>query len=192
MRDRREEIVQMVREICRERIPESKEKIRKCYDDNHSRVLHDILPAFEHVLSRAGKKKVKYMVIAFLYSGVMTGSRNYKVILYDDSFYLDLCAVSEMVCFEFLNPFLDEDIRCVTGQISKNHVRMTETERDVIKIECSIQYMGILEDCLQNILSQLLQTGFFDHMCKDDDFKVILGEYMGRGKVIYGSKTASA
>jgi hypothetical protein len=74
----------------------------------------------------------------------------------------------------------------LTNIAEKKFLRLTEYEKAAVKIECGLQYLKILSSCLQKLSLKITQLETFKRMEKEEDFKIILGEYMGQGEVIYG------
>lgn len=185
MEDRREQIREYARPFFEEAVPMTGEAALEHYKKHREQFYAESIEPFDRVMKRAGRKPVKYMVIAFLYSSVLTGSRKYKIILYNDLYYLDQTALTESAYFRFLDPFLDEDIKKMTELVGKRYIRLTGYEKDTIKLECGKQYKSVLMHCFEEVVCQIIQLESYKNMHKQEGFTIIIGEYMGNGSVAY-------
>ncbi len=186
MEDRREDIIVFCQEFLEKEIIKTQNEVMQNYESNADQIFKTLKEPFNKVFTRAKNKKVKFIVVNFLYSSFMTDSRTFLIAVYNELFYLDLGAVSEKVKFQFLDFYFNRDVENLTNLTAKKFLRLTEYEKAAIKIECGLQYLKILSACLQKISLKVTQLETFEQMEKEDDFKIILGEYMGQGEVIYG------
>lgn len=185
MEDRREEIISFCREFYEEHLNNIRNEIIKKYESNEEKIFNALKEPLVKLFRKAKNKRVKYMVVGFLYSSLMTDSGKYIVVLYNELFYLDFGAVSEKVKFQFLESYMKRDVTNITNLAAKKFMRLTEYEREAIKFECGLQYLNVLSVCLKELMQNIMQMESFIQIEKDNDFKVILGEYMGKGNVIY-------
>lgn len=181
MHDRREEIRVFSQALLKKCMTQTADSVMAYCKEHREEIREEIETPFNHMIKCAGRKHVKYMVIAFLYSSQLTNSRKYRMILYNDLFYLDPSARSESVAFHFLDSFFDKDLRDLTVLVQSNYKRLTGYEKDVLKIECGKWYMDVLCNCFSELEQYITGLDSFQKMNKDSDFKIILGEYMGEG-----------
>ena len=186
MVDRREDIIVFCQEFLEKELIKTKNEVMENYERNADQIFETIKTPFNRVFTRAKNKKVKFIVVNFVYSSLMTDSKEFLIAVYDELFYLDLGAVSEKVKFQFLDFYFNRDVENLTKLTEKKFSRLTEYEKAAIKIECGLQYLKIWSAYLQKISLKVTQLETFKRMEKDEDFKIILGEYIGQGEVIYG------
>lgn len=186
MVDRREDIIVFCQEFLEKELIKTKIEVLENCESNADQIFESLKDSFNRVFIKAKNKKVKFIVVNFLYSSLMTDSREFLIAVYNELFYLDLGAVSEKVKFQFLDFYFSRDVENLTNIAEKKFLRLTEYEKAAVKIECGLQYLKILSSCLQKLSLKITQLETFKRMEKEEDFKIILGEYMGQGEVIYG------
>lgn len=172
-------------EELQERIARTKESVMVYIKEYRNNICEEIEEPFAHLIKRAGRKQVKYMVISFLYSSYLTDSRKYSLNLYNDLFYLDPSNLHESIYFRFLDSYFDKDFKYLTDFIGKKYMKLTAYEIIALRIECGKWYMDVLHYCLSELIQCITRLDCFQKINRTPDFKIILGEYMDKGVEIH-------
>ena len=184
MIDRKEEILKIGQDLLKERFLDNKELIFQKYKNKKDIILKEMLEKLRSYIneilvlkSAEENKKIKYISISFLRSSFITKTYDFVFSLHNKLFYIDESYKYLYLNINFIFEYFEEDIQFFIDDNKNLHLQNYEIyyfEEEYIKRYYKIAFM-IFKDALKIILNEEI----FKNLNKDDNYKIVFGEYMG-------------
>lgn len=185
MNRRAEEIKRESEKEMELRIQYSANKILDYFQGHRDELLRETLHQLVSLLKDSSGKETTYLQISYLHTTLLSETYCYLAVLYDSFYYLDLKPVSCQLALNFIYQFFKEDIKYLTGKMEKKFHHLYTSDVMVMKEACNCHYIGIVANYLESVLEEFIETDAYKKMKKQKNFKILFGEYMGKGKVMY-------
>lgn len=180
-----EKIIKVTDQFLPELLAGRFKEIRKCYVKNPETLLEDFFETlkilFEDTKRKQdeGKKgKVAYIYFSFLYSNVLLNRHGYRVETLDGQFYLDDCEISGMWCPKLIFDYLEEDVQIIRRKIQGEYIPLSKYDLLELRNSHLHSYYSCAFSYLKEFISGIALMKSFKYMDKEDNVKIIFGEYM--------------
>lgn len=161
-------------------------------DCHAGRIWEELDRAIGECLARAasmqeqGKKgRLEYLVFSFLRYGEYLDGPELRIDALDDGFHLDKQEAAGHYHPGFLWDRYREDLDFLHKKAGDKFVRLQDYELDEIKKEYMESYHAILFRMLESLAGLVMETVTYSGVPVTDGFKIVFGEYMGNGTVLY-------
>ena len=185
MNIRTEEIKRESEDIMGTRIQYSEYRILEYFQCHREELLKDTLRQLAELLEKNQEKEISYLQISYLHTTLLSGTYHYLAVLYDSLYYLDVKSASCELTLDFIYQFFTEDIEYLSRKLEEKYHRLYSNDIMAMKEACNRYYIGIVLNYLELVLEELVQADVFRKMKKQSSFKILFGEYMGKGKTVY-------
>lgn len=190
--DRKEEILQWMQPYMEERFRESCQIIQKKLELNGHEIWEELKTIIIEILAYANalqkkkqKERIKYISFSFLNYCTYFDRLEYRLDMMDDSFYLDMQETTGYYNPQFIQDRFLEDLEYFYQQMAKEFVRIQDYERMDIRWECVKFYDSIIFKMIESLRPLIIKMMIESGVLLADGFKIIYGEYMDRGTILY-------
>ena len=190
--NRIDQISQYLQPYMQECFRESCVRLQEEIDSHACELWEELARAMEECLNSAvslqnqGRKgRLVYLVFSVLGHGAYLNGPEIWIDTLDDGFYLDRQEAKGHYHPRFLQERYTGDLDCLYKKACEKFIRLQDYEWDGIKKEYMGFYCSILFRMLGSLAGPLMGTVADSRIPTADDFRIIFGEYMGKGTVIY-------
>jgi len=131
------------------------------------------------------KGSLGYLVFSFLRYGEYGNGPELRIDAMDDGFYLDKQETAAHYHPEFLWDRYVGDIELLYKKAGEKFIRLQNYELDEVKKEYTDSYYAVLYRMLESLAGLVMETVADSGIPITEDFKIVFGEYMGNGTVLY-------
>lgn len=131
------------------------------------------------------KGNIFYLICSPLRSGIFLGRPEFYINALDDGFYLDREESADYYCPHFLRECYQKDLKNIWERAERKFVRMQGYEEAAIMMEYAGRYHGIVREMLKSMTELIVETAQEEEAILAERFRIIYGEYMDVGMVIY-------
>lgn len=185
MIDRKEEILKIGKDLLKQRFLDNKEIILQKYKNRKDIILKEVLKKLRSYINEIlvlqsdeeKSEKIKYISISFLRSSLITKTYDFVFSLHNKLFYADESYKYLYLNINFIFEYFEKDIKFFIDNNNNLHLQSYEIyyfQEEYIKGYYKIAFI-IFKDVLKIILNEEI----FKNLNKEDDYKVVFGEYMG-------------
>lgn len=130
--------------------------------------------------SRMRGKRARWhiFIFLFLYSNVLLNRHGYRVETLDGQFYLDDCEISGMWCPKLIFDYLEEDVQIIRRKIQGEYIPLSKYDLLELRNSHLHSYYSCAFSYLKEFISGIALMKSFKDMEKEDNVKIIFGEYM--------------
>lgn len=192
--NREKEILEYITPLFEKRYFDSCELIQKKFDRSEKITLN-ILKKFEDIFKKItllqkeyNKGEIKYLYISYLRSSLLTKSYDFRIDFYDRNLYLDENPTYIYLSLDFIFYYYNDDILYFIEKLRKNFIRLQQYEIELIEEKYAFYYYKICAKFFFDLIKEIFHISNFCDMKKEKEIKVIFGEYMDRGILIYNYK----
>lgn len=190
--DRIERISQYLQPRMQECFLRSCEMIQAEIDCHAGEIWEELNRAIKECLSRAAfmqkqnkKGYLEYLVFSFLRYGEYLDGPELRIDALDDGFYLDKQEAAGQFHPGFLQDRYMEDVDFLYKNAMGEFIRLQDYEWEGIKKEYMGFYHSILFQMMVSLTEPVMETVAGSGIPVKDEFKIVFGEYMGNGTVLY-------
>ena len=184
MASREEQLLSSVEDYLQQHTNETVSRIMADFDDQFGQILdefHQVIKTCSEQTIRqqtdSDKGKLKYIIISFLNSSVITQTYDLQVDFYDDRMYLDENTATGYWRPGFMVPYLKlDDINTLQTLFSQKVTRVMDYEM----LELQYGFIGILSSLYPHFCAKLIQHSrhLLCEVEKEDEIPVLFGIYM--------------
>lgn len=133
---------------------------------------------------RESGSKAGCMGICYLYSSILMRTYEFRIVIYNEDFYLDNCPLIypwRPPCF--FETF-EEDMEIVMGKLRKIYPRICRLEEDAVRFRCVEYYLASVSALCADMLDEICCMDGFEKLTRAEDFFVFYGRYRGEGEIL--------
>lgn len=185
--NRTKQIYEAGETLLLERLLENVEAIEKEFQQNSislckvfSNKINRLTQKVKEAQTSENKGAIRYLCFSFLQSSLYTNSFDFRMDVYDESFYKDLCETSVYWSPDFIFRYYAEDTIYFRKQIGYQIPRIKEDEIMTFCRSYILHYYRITQQFIQDQLVQVLQEIKNAGLVLADQLTVIFGGYFDR------------
>ena len=129
---------------------------------------------------QGNKKEVAYIAFSLLYSKILQKKNGLRIDVLDKDAYLDAEEVSFFWEPKEIFDYVDVDINYVVKYLSSSYVSLKEYEILELYNSYLLNYYQLLEILLYKIVPCIKDMKSYQHLKKEPEVKVVVGEYMDK------------
>lgn len=138
------------------------------------------------LLQKENKKgKGQYFIISFLKSSVYLEKLEWRIDILDEGFYLDNQESEGYYLPRFLQGKYWEDLDFLLDKTRDHVIRLQNYEWIVIKKQYTELFAFLVFQMIHSLIEYIVEEIEESKLLLSDQFKIIYGEYMDRGIVLY-------
>lgn len=175
-----------------EKFGQNLEELQKAYYQEKDKVDQSFLKSFTNVFEKAiylQKSKYKgpigFIVISFLRTSIIENNFEYRIDLYDNSFYLDKVECSGYWNANFFFQYLNNDVEILQMIIREYIGKVKQYELEFFKKEYAASYNLLVNEYIIHNITSVIKTEEYKMIVKDQNIKILSGEYMDKLNLIY-------
>jgi len=177
--------------------------LNKLFKENIPKIMHlivedrfQILKTFLHTIDKVCKKaidlqkerlkdEIAFVHISLIRSDAIFGNFNYRIDAFNEKWYGDKVECCTYWDANFMFRFFQDAIEKVYFHF-KDYPRILHPyDLQTLKMMEIVKYHIFAVEVILAMIKQAIELESFKNMQKNDEFKIIAGEYMGAAKTIY-------
>ena len=150
-----------------------------------------LLPLAKKLLIQGLQKEgesMAYLTLFHLQSSLWTGSYQYKIVLSNETLYLDPLQVMDHWIPEHLYKDVDELRMRVEWELRNHYVRLEPFEVESVVRSILMDYQNIAQIYWGQETAKLIETKEFHLLRKHKNWKILFGSYMGELRLIHSQR----
>lgn len=189
MANREKQLQKYIMEYSVQMLEKQRKEIENILKVQQNYIIKDILWIFHKLFQKAsqneGKKEVSYIVISFLNTGIVNGTIELKIDLYNREILFDENPITEYYEFHYFDEIIKKDMESFKNYIERKMIRVKYQELCRYRRVCMIKYKSLMEECIQVCIEVMIRLKSFLAMKKTDNIKIMYGELMCKNTVLY-------
>ncbi|SFR87182.1 hypothetical protein [Anaeromicropila populeti] len=188
--DRQDEIMAIGKELLEERFLKDVERITEEIKKNS--FFKELIAAFDAVFQKVlvlqedgEKEDIAYVVISYLRSSIITGSYDFLIHLYDESFYFDPKETSGTWSAKYIMDYYENQLDYVERQIGKRMIRLQKSELNDLKMSLAGDYFKIILGIFMEHIQDIVGLESFEKMYKLENVKIVYGGFYDTCVTLY-------
>ncbi len=188
--ERREELLKAADELQRERFEISIRKLMEEYRKEENR--QAVLQMFRELASRwkehhedAAGEKAASLGITYLFSSILTGSYELKLILMGKEFWLEEEPLEVMWKPPHFFEYFEEDMELIIKKLKSSFPRLCRAEADALRMKYADYYQAAICKLCEDLSEEIMESRELKELSKTDDFCLFFGGYQREGEILF-------
>lgn len=186
--NREKEILEYITPFFEKRFFYSCKIIQKEFSRNNKNKL-DILKIINEKIillqKEQNKRKIGYLYISYLRSSLLTQTYDFRIDFYDKNFYLDENPIYTYIPLDFIFSYYNNDIFYLIENMKKAFIRLQQYEIELVQKKYAFYYYKISAKFFADLADEIFNMSSFFELQMEKEVKVIFGEYMDKGILLY-------
>lgn len=185
---RTEDMVQYLNSYENSWIEEIIKRIRGWKEESLYNAVQNLLLLIEDRQQKEYQKNIAFLSLFYFRSSVWTGSHRYQIWATNSTLYYDI----DKICMDWVPEGVQNDVQYLRGEVEsvllKKYIRLTPFEIDSCVRKIMIDYQKIIEVYWYNVSERIIKSNEFLKVKKDEDWKILFGNYMDEVKVVFAGR----
>lgn len=183
--ERREELLSAADELQKAQFGRQIRRLEKIYGNKENR--SGTQKVFTELFSCWGglKSPAASLGICYLFSSILTGSYEFKLVLLGKEFWLEEKPVEIMWRPAHFFECFEEDMKLVIKELKGRFPRLCSAEEEAVRFSCAEYYLAAVCALCRDITEEITGSREFAKMNKTEDFCLFFGRYQGEGEILW-------